>query len=100
MKIEMHINPEGRLYSPKIINYFLKVWETNLVCGAGPFSAPPEECGTARVQVMKEGKDQQPDVGIFLTPISFHTDKGLLTPFTYGMQKHVRILSKYITCNS
>ncbi|KAG0717182.1 Glucose dehydrogenase [FAD, quinone] [Chionoecetes opilio] len=52
----------------------------------GPFSAPPGECGTARVLVMDQGTHQS-DVGIFLSPVSFHADRGLLTPYTYGMDR-------------
>lgn len=57
-----------------------------VVCGAGLFSAPPTQCSTARVEV--EGKNQS-DIGILFTPVSFHMDRGLPTPYTYGMDKQV-----------
>ncbi|KAK8400047.1 hypothetical protein O3P69_003026 [Scylla paramamosain] len=53
----------------------------------GPFSAPPAQCSTARVEV-EEGKNQS-GIGILFTPVSFHMDQGLPTPYTYGMDEQM-----------
>lgn len=51
----------------------------------------------ARVKVGATGEADHPDVGLFLTPVSFDMDKGLLTPSPYGMDKSVRIATLYFT---
>ncbi|XP_045134575.1 glucose dehydrogenase [FAD, quinone]-like isoform X2 [Portunus trituberculatus] len=54
---------------------------------AGPFSAPPTQCSIARVEV-EEGKNQS-GIGILFSPVSFHMDQGLPTPYTYRMDKQI-----------
>ncbi|XP_050723768.1 glucose dehydrogenase [FAD, quinone]-like [Eriocheir sinensis] len=72
--------PLGPLFNTTAMHQYVRHRE-------GSFSAPPEDCAIARVKAGVDGDDDHPDIGLFLAPVSFDTDKGLLTPSPYGMDK-------------